>query len=115
MGSQLTQAALRLDLAWTQGDPVSLSFRWPDDDLSGSYTAPVKDAERGGNLLKELTVTASYFPPSGGAAGYTLFLLSMSQVDSAAIEVGDYWWSLTKTGGATLLAGRVNVSDGRQA
>jgi hypothetical protein len=115
MGNQLSQAALRLDLAWTQGDPVSLSFRWPDEDVSGSYTAPVRDKERGGTLLKNLGVTATYFPPSGGAAGYTLIMLTMSQVDSAAVPAGDWYWSMTRVGGATLLAGRVNVADGRQA
>lgn len=114
MGNQLSQEALRLDLAWTANDPVSLRFKWPIDNLSGTYTAPIKDAERDGNLVKSLTVVATWFPPLGGEDGYTQFDLTMSEADSAQVEIGSYWWSLTKTGGATILFGRVNVKDGRQ-
>ena len=115
MGNQLTQQAGRLDVAWTFGDPVSLEFKWMDDDMSGSYTAPIKDQERGGNLLTTMTVTATWFPPIGGAQGYTRFQLTLSQVNSALVPIGNAWWSLTRVAGATVLAGRVNVGDGRQA
>jgi len=113
MGNQLSQEAARIDLAWTQADPVSLEFHWPDEDLSGAYTAPVKNKERGGTLIESLTVVATWFPPLGGAPGYTRFQLTMSEVDSGGVAIGDWWWSLIRTGGATLVYGRVNVKDGR--
>jgi hypothetical protein len=114
MGNQLSQVAGRLDVAWTAGDPVSIEFHWPVDNLVGDYVAPVKDKERDGTLIKNLTVLTTWFPPFSGADGYTRFQLTMSEADSAGVAIGYWWWSLTRVGGATLLAGRVNVVDGRQ-
>ena len=105
MGS-LSQASLRLDLEWNQGDPVSLLFLWPDEDLTGSYTALIRDAEVYGDIVGELTVITTFVSGEG-----TEFAL---QDFDATIQIGRYWWSLTEDGGVTRLAGRVDVLDGRQ-
>jgi hypothetical protein len=85
----VSQDAEKLDLVWVASDPVSLAFTVEDVDWSGTYTAQIR-AERSATstLIGTLTVT---------------------QVNSALIAAGTYYWDLQQTSGVTRLAGKVSV------
>lgn len=97
----VSQDATELDLAWVEGDPLSLAFTVTDVDWSGTYTAQVR-ATPASAVLLALTVTATYSAPD------TAFTLTATAVANT-VPAGRFVWDLQQTGGVTRLAGEVRV------
>ena len=99
----LSQDAKQLNLEWRANDPVDLSFIIRATDLSGPYTAEIRDKpNRRGNLLATLTVAATL------VGSDTLFRLTLA--DSSPIRQNAFY-DLQQVGGRTLLAGMVIVIE----
>jgi len=101
----ISQDAVEVDLEWVAADPISLSFIVKDVDWSGTYKAEIRRRQNPtAELLGTLTVTATYTVGVG-----TLFVLSMSAVDSEDVPAGSWAWDLQEVGGVTRLRGTVHV------
>lgn len=100
----LSQDAQPVDIAWVEGDYVSLAFSVSGVDWSGAYVSQVRsDRSSTSTLMGTLTVTATYDGTN------TNFTLTMSAVNSALIPSGNYFWDLQQVGGVTRLRGAVKV------
>lgn len=97
----LSQDAEALDLAWVEGDPLSLAFSVADVNWSGTYTAQVRSSPSG-SLLLTLTVTATFDTPD------TDFTLTATAAANT-VPAGSWWWDLQQVGGVTRLSGVVKV------
>lgn len=100
MSDLISQAAQQLpSLRWTEGDPVSLSFR-VNTNWSGSYISQIrKEHKKSGTLVGSLTVTATW----DALAGETTFTLSMTEIASLLIPTGNYFTDIQVVGGITRL------------
>lgn len=99
-------SAGKLDLAWSQGDPVSIEFTVPDVAATWGTTfqAQVRAiASAQGVLLGSFTVAAAV---NGDDIDVTL---TMSIGDSELIPSGRYFWDMQEVAGVTRLGGRVHV------
>jgi hypothetical protein len=110
----ITQAADRtIDLEWTEGDPITLTFEayeLDDDgvtevalDWSGNYTCQVRPDPASSVVSITLTVAATFNTP------VTLFELTASAANSALVPAGEYVWDCQETGGVTRFGGRAIV------
>ena len=105
---KLTQAALRADLEWEYGDPVSISFVLADENVAGTYECIIRDRERGGLILAQPVITAVW--TSGLGTTFTITL-----ANSTVVPIGYWWYSIAEVNGVTRFSGRVNVGDARQS
>lgn len=102
----LTQEATPLDLGWTEGDPISLSFTAVGVDWSaGSYVAEVKAAQdASADALLTLTVTAELAENGED----TIFTLTADD-SSGAPHGARLYWDLQEVDGVTRFSGRCHV------
>lgn len=102
----LSQKATPLDIAWTEGDPISMSFRVKDTDWTGmSYTAQVKhEPEASAPVVATLTIAATL------DAGDTVFTITATAAEAADCHAGDrLYWDMQEVGGITRFGGRCFV------
>lgn len=102
MAVTLSQDAQALDLAWVEGDPISLAFSVADVDWSGTYTAQVRRSAASDEVLLALTVTATFNTPD------TDFTITASAAANT-VPAGTLAWDMQQTGGVTRLSGAVRV------
>ena len=98
----ISQDAEVVDLAWVQGDPLSLAFTVPGVDWSGTYTAHVRATPGAVDLLLGLTVTATFNTPD------TDFTMTATAAANT-VPAGSFSWDLQQTGGVTRISGAVKV------
>lgn len=98
----ISQDVTALDLAWREGDPLSLAWTVAAVDWSGTYTAHVK-LSPGSTLLLALTITATFNTPD------TDFTATATAAANT-VPYGSYVWDLKQTGGVTRLGGGVRIS-----
>jgi hypothetical protein len=98
----ISQDAEVVDLAWVEGDPLSLAFTVAAVDWSGTYTAKVKQYASDTAALLTLTVTATYSAPD------TAFTMTATAAANT-VPAGGFVWDLQQTGGVTRLRGKVRV------
>lgn len=108
MTADISQAAAEIGtFIWTEGDPISLSWR-VDADWSGNYICQVRKTRKvTGLLLGTFTVTAVY--NQAPYLGETVFTMTMSEHDSKLIPAGKYFTDLQVINGVTRIWGGVRV------
>lgn len=104
--TEISQAAQQIGpFAWTEGDPVSLSWQVAAD-WSGDYTAQIRKTHTPtGTLIGEFTVTADFDP----GTGRTTFVQAITEADSQPIKAGSYFTDIQEVGGPTRVWGKVTV------
>jgi hypothetical protein len=93
----ISQAAERVNLAWTEGDPVSLTATVTD----GAGWAGTYDIESETTEIAALTATVV----ADGADA----VLTITSAGACLLAAGSYYWRLQQVGGVTRLRGRVVV------
>lgn len=99
-------SAGKLDLAWSQGDPVSIAFTVPAvaSSWGTTFQAQVRaKASPQAVLLGSFTVVAVV---DGADIDVTL---TMAAAASEAIPSGRYFWDMQEVAGVTRLGGRVHI------
>lgn len=101
----LDQAAMPLDLSWTQGDPVH--FNQVFVGKQGFWTGPATVEAPATPTLQSMVAT---FTNDG--ANDVILDLSLSAINSALLAEGEYEWALRIVGGPLAAAGRVVILGG---
>lgn len=105
----ISQAAAALGtFAWTEGDPVSLSWR-VDVDWSGSYQSQIRKTRKPTALLIGTFEVTAVWDPDAGVAGETTFTMVIALADSALIKKGKYVCDIQQVAGVTRVWGVVLV------
>lgn len=100
----LDQTAQGLNLAWTHGDPVAMSFVVMNASWAGTYKSEVRSSRLNTSaLLATITVVAT-----SDGAGNTSFVLTCA--DTSLVPVGTSFWDLQQVSGVTRISGEVKVS-----
>jgi hypothetical protein len=100
----LDASADRLDLKFTEGDPLSFAFSVADVDWSGTYLAQIRTAYDAATVATTLTVVATFNTPN---TDFTMTASAAANTLSPGSPAGV--WDLQVVGGATRLSGRVIV------
>lgn len=100
----LDQAAMPLDLSWTQGNPVH--FNQVFVGKAATWTGLASIVSPHTPALEAMLATLT---PTGADS---ILDLSLTAVQSALLPTGKYDWSLRRADGLDLAAGRVFVLDG---
>lgn len=99
-------SAGKLDLSWSQGDPVSIEFTVPD--MAGEWGTTLQAQVRGGNSSSS-TLLGSFTVAAVVAGADVEITLTMTSAESSGVPTGRYWWDMQEVAGVTRLGGRVHV------
>lgn len=103
----ISQLSSSLDLEWTEGDPISLTWIVKGVDWSGTYESQVRrDYRTSSPVLLTLTVSATFDGVD------TTFVVTASEVNSLLLtsSTAGYVWDMQEVDGPTRFTGKVTVA-----
>ena len=103
------QYAVKLDLGWVEGDPISLAWTMENDDgtdldWSGTYRVQIRTKP---DKTARLLATLDMYGDHVGLT--TVFTIAGDTADSAGVSTGTWYWDAQLVGGTTRFSGQVLV------